>query len=110
MIIDDITRRLDEADREYNSRDKKTINLSLSKRVHAGKAQTACETLVYLASHIALAIATGYFLWHPQESEEKVRNFNNFCNAQYYSLNMGSKLGNFPAGAFLCDESEKVNV
>jgi pyruvoyl-dependent arginine decarboxylase (PvlArgDC) len=45
----------------------KVVNLSISKRIHAGKCLTCFEAGIYLAAQTALLIATAFCLWHPKE-------------------------------------------
>lgn len=49
----------------------KAANMSIVKRVHAGKCLTAFEATIYLSAMTALVVATAVFLWHPKESDSK---------------------------------------
>lgn len=45
----------------------KVVNLSITKRLHAGKCLTCFEAGLYLAAQTALLVATAAMLWHPKE-------------------------------------------
>lgn len=61
----------------------KVVNLSMTKRLHAGKCLTCFEAGFYLSAQTALLIATAAMLWHPKESqlEDPLKaGYENVCN------------------------------
>ena len=61
----------------------KVVNLSISKRIHAGKCLTCFEAGLYLAAQTALLVATAFCLWHPKEStleDPLLTKYENVCN------------------------------
>jgi hypothetical protein len=65
------------------AKNEKVANLSVSKRIHAGKCCVAFEIGIYLAAQTALVIATAALLWHPKEGkleEPLLTSFSKVCN------------------------------
>lgn len=60
----------------------KAVNMSIVKRVHAGKCLTAFEATIYLSAMTALVVATAVFLWHPKENNSKYEG-SKVCNKPY---------------------------
>jgi len=59
----------------------KAAQMSISKRVAAGKCLTAFEATIYFSAHTALSIATAYFLWFGVESGQA--GMGQTCNDSY---------------------------
>lgn len=64
----------------------KVVNMSISKRIHAGKCLTCFEAGLYLAAQTALLVATAVALWHPKEGylEGALKDsFSKVCNDKW---------------------------
>jgi pyruvoyl-dependent arginine decarboxylase (PvlArgDC) len=64
----------------------KVVNLSMSKRIHAGKCLTCFEAGLYLASQTALLVATAVLLWHSKEgslSGDLKDRYSKVCNDKW---------------------------
>ena len=93
--------------KEQFSKDK-AVNMSLSKRVHAGKWLTCFEAGLYISATTALLISTAFFLWHPAESKSSVRDEMWVCNDSYNYVTDSSTGYNEPNPPSPCNSS--VNV